>query len=1340
MRTLYFLISIFFGIYSSIAIIASDYNFEYRLEILSMNEGLLQHDISSISQDRYGFIWIATYDGLLRYDGYTFKTFRFDDNNPNSISDNRILSIYMDSSQNLWIGTEGGGLNLYNYEKEEFTNIRFNENPLDNNIYSLYEDSEHNLWAGTGSGVFKINYSHLNNQFKITTVLSGFEEADNIRTMYKSSENEMIIGTTSGVYILNLNNNNSFTPDISPQKIPSVNSPIYTSTQLDSTFLLLGGQEGLFIYNQETKKIAVLNNQLKSIRTIIEKDRGQYFIGTEEAGIFALTGQKLNFTLKKLATDKRKYLEKAMIKVLFIDNMQNLWIGTGNNGIGRLNLLAPKFYRLLDSENENGNFVTTFYKDKANRLWVQIKQKTLFYINEDTNIPVTVNIPQMVNSITEDHENNIWVATPDNIYKLEYKNHFQNPVPVLSSLRVAGERIRNIRGIKADGKGNIWAGYRSGLIQIKKNSHAKYEIKTYNINLKNNQINIINLYFEKETNRLWACTRDFGLFMFELNDDSEIISQIRYFLSSNKNEQLNSNHVWAVTQSNSGKLWIGTDAGLNSITHNKGKIEIENFNHIGQLRNIKILSIVENNNILWLATSNGIIKFNPETNAINHFSYKDGISSNSLIETSQTDDYGTIYFGSINGITYFRPDEIVRNPIKPQILITKLQIFNKEIKIGEKRNGRILLRKSILETSEITLKYNENNFIINYVGIHFNNPQSNKFAHQLIGHDKDWIYGGSENPFASYSNLDPGKYKLQIKVSNSDQIWTDEHRTMDIEILAAPWRSWWAYLSYIVLISSIIYIIILYYKKQEKLKYKLHITQLEQKHDKELNENRLKLHSNIAHEIKTPLTLICAPLQELVKQPIKDTFITSRLQIIQQSTDRLSNLINQFLDLRKIDKEVLPLTIEKTNITHLFENILSTFKPLIEQKGIQIHYFSDSDHTQGWIDKDKISKILNNLLSNAIKFTPKGNKITIFSVREEENLIFTVEDSGCGISDQDLPHIFEHFYQCKGHESSGTGIGLSLVKELAQLHHGNISVTSTLGIGTTFTTSIPITANNYKKEEISRSHRQEEQYNTFHEVIPVVSSISKQIILVIEDDYDMRKYLYQYLSSYFNVLVEEDALVGYKTALKYIPDLIITDVMMPGMDGLELCDQLKNDFHTSHIPVIILSAKSAKDDLLKGYKSGAEVYITKPFNPESLILQINNMISLKKHWEKNTLKINNEESVNNECLVLDEREQKFIEKINNWLELHLEETDYNIEDICREIGTSRMQLHRKLTAIVGESTSEFIRNYKMKRAKELLESGNFNVSEVVYKTGFKNNSHFTKIFKKTYGYLPSELL
>ena len=1307
-----------------------------------MNHGLSQHDVSSITQDKYGFVWIATYDGLLRYDGYEFKKFRYNSEIPNSISDNRILYVFLDSFQHLWVSTEGGGINLYDYQNENFKNFRLGTNFQDNNIYSIYEDEDHTLWLGTNSGLYTLHYSKENGHAQITKIVSNFTEMDNVFAIQKNYRKDVLLGTNSGLYLLLYNPAKAIYGK--PQKVSPFRSSVFTFKVLDPYQTLVGGADGLFIYNQVTQKLSPLisdNIKLAWVRSITQLSTGVFVVATETNGLFKLIIKADKSILNRIVTDKSDFLDKSLIKTLFVDNMQNLWIGTGNNGIGRINLFAPKFYRLFDNENEAGNFIRYFYKDTHNRLWVQIKQENFFvyYNGKKTYVPIPKN--NLINYISEGKNGDIWVSTMNELFEIKFSNGIFNVKSIFKSPYFPKElkqKISVIRSVHEDNVGNIWAGYKNGLLKISNIGTPKEEFKIYeNFNIPNNNVNFNQLYFEKKTNRLWACSRDFGIFLFYLNANGDIINQIHFYRSSISKMQLNSNHVWAVTQSSSGKIWVGTDAGLNSIEFVNNKIVVKDYNYIDQIKNTKILSIIEDKNQkIWLSTSVGLINYSFATKQINHFYYTDGLSNNSLVEASQIDADGTIYLASINGITYFNPNEINRNPFKPNVLITKIKIFNKEIKVGEKLHNRILLPNSLSDIKDITLKYNENNFTIDYVGIHFNNPELNLYAHQLVGYDNDWIYSDADNRSASYNNLAPGKYQLRIKAANSDRVWAENYCVLNIEIKAAPWATWWAYMIYLVISVSIAYLIIQYYKKQEKLQYNLHLEQLERAHDKELNDTRLKFHTNITHEIRTPLTLITAPLLELQSLKSNDEFISSRLNFIQKNTERLSKLVNQFLDLRKIDKDSMPLKVSKLNIEQLFISLVESFKLISEQKQINLQLIFDSSPIVGWVDEDKINKIVNNLLSNAVKFTPNTGSITVFVNEEEGHLQFSIEDSGCGIPENQLTNIFERFYQYDTHQTGGTGIGLSLVNELVRLHHGVISVKSEVGKGSAFMVNLPIARQDYSDIEISDVDKTllEEEIAVDEKNITINNS--KQIVLIVEDDDDMRNYLYSCLSPHFDILVENNSTSGYETALKFVPNLILTDLMMPGVSGLEFCENLKNDFHTSHIPIIILTAKSNEEDMIKGYQTGAEIYLVKPFNPEQLILQIKNMISFQNP-KINLLNSDNQEDKN---ILLNEREQKFIDKLIYWLEENLEHTDYSVEDICRAVGTSRMQLHRKLTAIIGQSTSEFIRNYKMKRAKDFLESGNFNVTEVMYKVGFKSNSHFAKTFKDTFGFPPSELL
>ena len=1328
MKAFYLLLSIFLYASNLSEALASDFSFKYRLEILSMNQGLSQHDISSIAQDRYGFIWIATYDGLLRYDGYTFKTYRFDDTNPKSISDNRILSIYLDSAENLWIGTEGGGLNLYNYDLEEFSKFKFSENPLDNNIYSIYEDNEHNLWAGTGCGVYKLNYSPENRELRITPIVSNFEEMTNVRAIYRNSKDEMILGTTIGLYTLNPNNTPPSHSHILPQKLPNITSSIFAIETLDDKHLLLGGYEGLFLYHRDThqiEKILTSYQQLERIHTIRKQSEDTFLIGTENAGILTLTYQKQSYRIEKLATDENEYLEKSIIKAIFIDNMQNLWIGTGTNGVGRLNLLSPHFYRFFDVKKEDRNFIRAFYKDRANRMWIQIKQKSLFYINEKQNNPIPVTLPQTANSITEDNEGNIWISTTDNIYMLEQKNNFQHPRSVIPTQTSHKEKITNIRGIQSDSKGNIWAGYRNGLILIKKTKLDKFEIKIYNkFNLKNSQININNLYFEKGTHHLWACTRDFGLFMFELDEQSNITNQTRFYLSDNHNEQINSNHVWAVTQSSSNKIWIGTDAGLNSIDFSGGKIQIKSFNHISQLRNIKILSIIEDtNSALWLATSKGLIKFTPTTNEINRFYYKDGLSNNSLMETSQIDDNGIIYFASINGITYFHPDEITRNPIKPQVLITKLQVFNKEVEIGKKKNGRVLLPKSILETSEITLKHNENNFTINYVGIHFNNPQSNKFAHQLVGYDKDWIYGGAENRSASYNNLAPGKYRFVVKASNNDKVWNQEGASVEIIILPPWWKTWTANICYAILLIVCVWLTTRYYLYVSKKKTLEKQRMFESEKEKELYSSKIDFFTNIAHEIRTPLTLINGPLESLAEMDIKDHEIKKNVQLMQRNISELLTLINQILDFRKVDANKVTMNFVVGNISAIVDEVYQEFLPmaLSINKKIELHMPELPVHAL--IDRGSFIKILNNLFSNAIRYSEH----TIDVELEEDDMQFylIIKNDGEIVPPEMADKIFDPFYQLKKNANinASSGIGLSLARSLAELHHGVLLYKSNDGLNI-FTLAIP-------KGDISRQETNIDIYND-----DFVEQQSKQeTILVVEDNLEPLSFMTEKLSLNFSVEKATNGAEAFDIIQRVNVDIVVTDIMMPIMDGFELCRKIKTDIEYCHIPVVLLTAKNDLNSKIRGLETGADAYIEKPFSFKYLTTQLNSLLENRKREKEAFIK---KPYVTSQSIGLCKADEELINKIIGIIEENITDSNFGVERLSEIINMSRSSLHRKIKALSGTSPTDFIRLIRLKKASELIAEGHYRTGEVCYIVGINSPSYFIKLFQKQFGMTPKE--
>lgn len=857
------------------------------------------------------------------------------------------------------------------------------------------------------------------------------------------------------------------------------------------------------------------------------------------------------------------------------------------------------------------------------------------------------------------------------------------------------------------------------------------------------------IIFKDSKKRMWFGTNGGGLNLF---DESQ--NKFLHFTTDKYSQiQLSSNSIYSICESkiykeiNKTILWIGTNNGLNKIvideTDNNllSNSTVKVFSTINGLPDNSIKTIVEDHKgNLWIGTSSGISLFNIVTEKFTNFNTSDGLVSNDInLSSSLALDNRWILMGSKSGLNYFNPEEIKLSDFSPQVLITDLRIFNKSVKVSENHN----LKTSILFAKEITLSHIDNVFSVYFTALDFNSPQSINYSYKLEGFDKDWIRK-TQNRFVTYTNLNPGRYIFRLKATNSDGIWGDEIKSLTIIITPPWWQSYWAVGLYIIVFVLGIWGIIRFQVNREKLHQELRRQEFETHHLREVEKIKSRFFTNLSHEFRTPLLLIKGPLEQLIEGKAKGNLL-EYYQMIKRNADRLHNLIDQLLELSQLEAENIPLNAQSQNIVSIVRNCLNNFIPLAHQKNIELNFNSIYDDITISVDKDKLEKIINNLLSNAFKFTPQYGEISVeikTDINEQSGTLkIIVSDTGVGISEEHLPRIFDRFYQIEESEnkSNGFGIGLALVKELISIHQWDIKVKSKIGEGTEFSIIIPLTNEEYNKIISVNIDELIVEDNLIADVSEEkeISSNEKEksSILFIDDSEDIRQYISLLLKPLFNLFVCSNAKDGIETAINHSPDLIISDVMMPEMDGNEFCRIIKTDFRTSHIPVILLTVKATLDSKIEGLETGADDYIVKPFESEELLARIKNLIEQRKILRE---KFSKEIYIKPDTLVPNILDKEFIQKVTEAIEKKIYDFNFDSEKLAQEVGVSRSQLNRKIKALTGQGPGEYIRSIKLKKAAQMILENKFGITQIALEIGFASPAHFTKAFKKHFGCLPSE--
>lgn len=1287
-----------------------------KINHLSVNRGLSQQDVETLIQDRYGFMWFGTYDGLNRYDGYKIEKFRFDPNLPNTIADNRITALFEDINGRIWIGTEGNGLLFFDPDTDKFGKI---DHPSIStgkcgSIYDLVEISNQRLLIGSTHGLYIMNDFRSENSF-VELLLPNIR----VRNLSLDADNMVWVGTQNGAYKVAISNKNNLTIVFQDNS----NRFVHGVSKITKGKYAIYGVGGIDFYDISTSSTNLLNTNKRllpneTVLKLLRHDK-KWLIATKY-DILSWDGNNEPTPFFSYNDD---FFENNILQKIIIDKGNNLWISSRNKGVAQIDLHPTKFidYPLPAKDL----FVKSMIIRKDGRKVIGVKDYGLLI--ETTAMSGKFNLSFKgfsVVSLMEDSRNNLWFFG-EQMHILSDKSG----VTSLSSFEGYHPEMGGHMSSCEDKRGNVWVSASRGICRVdmptKSVSYIPFPENTFS----SSENLSLNIYYDPFNDAILCCTKEEGLYRYDIAK-----KELQQFSTENG---LSSNHVWCAYIENKTNIWIGTDVGINCLTNNN--LSVRSISSDPRIRNAKVMAITKDTKSnLWFTTSQGLFAFNIEKSQILEFGFSDGLLSNTLSEVAFMDKKGFIWISSISGLNFFDPMKLKPNLYEPNIVIRDFKIFNESIYPNVPFNKHIILTKSLLETSQINLHYDENNFQFEVAAIHYSNPQKNKIAYKLSEIDKNWVE--TRNRIISYNSLPAGNYVLEIKAANSDGIWSKKTLTMNIRIKPAPWFSWWAYLIYFLMFCVLTVVIYRYLKTKRELKIQLDRELMEHNNERQLNEAKLRFHTNITHEIRTPLALIVAPLYELLQIKIKEPQAKKHIQTIVKNTDILTRLVNQFLDFRKAVTMNYPLQVSELDLRATIDNAASLFTEQARIKGINYQYICETDVMIGWYDEEKISKIIINIISNAFKYTPKEGSIFIFLEQNEDNAQITIEDTGCGISNKDISSIFNRYFQSDNNSKGGTGIGLSLAMQLAEIHHGSITVKSELDLGSTFTVQFPIIKEVYGENEISKSDAIRPEYSLdslIHEVDTTndenISLPDAPIVLIVEDNLELADYMINSLNDNYRVYHTTNGNHGLELALIHTPDIILSDIMIDGMDGIQLTQTLKNDIRTSHIPIIIISARSSEEEVMEGLHTGAEDYLIKPFNPKVLKLKIANLIKLSQRTR-------DKEQSADQKPQLCEREQKFVDELTNIIMDEMINADFNIEYVCKKLGTNRMQLHRKMMTILGITASDFIKQIRFNHAKKLLETTDMNISETMYEVGLSSLYNFTQTYQKLFNENPSDII
>jgi signal transduction histidine kinase/ligand-binding sensor domain-containing protein/DNA-binding response OmpR family regulator len=1360
----------------------------FKFEHITVDEGLAHSDAMAVSQDSNGFIWIGTNNGINRYDGYELKKYELYNDGESGVSSNRIRVLHSGRNGRIWAGTERAGLFCYNPASDAFVNIkamipqgqfRKNLDRINNTtIRSLVVDAKGKLWIGTqDQGLFILR---LDSKGQISALENiGFNLSSpipfDITSLQMDPAGKIWIGTF-GVGLWRMDAHQAENANVYPHRVSNFTEQFIRAMYLDkSGDLWIGGDQKIYrivkeeVFAQQPAFITA-STLFRGVQCFFMDSSRRLWIGTdfgllmtENAGI-----QSGDYTFRTFLPSDGDVnsINSGRIHEILEDSFNNLWLAASSGGINRVHLNTARFAHLSRDATKSSalpnNYVNVIRKDEQyNQLFIGTRNGFSRYDPQRRHYTNFLNRSLQGNVTGVDvaalyvGRDAVWIGTRYNgLFLLDRKSG-----TALRSLPpIPGYKPWNymsIESIITDKHQQVWVGTTEGLMLFDQKGNHVRSFHTGNSALPSNQFTF--LMYDSTEDVLWASTADSGVLQIKASKAS--LSILNHFKHNpiDKNS-LKVNFAWPLLKDGAGNIWVGTiGGGLHRLTHKNGKYRVDRYDQWLPENDIESILSDENGN-LWIGGA-GLFRFSPGTKRYMRYDVSDGLQSNSFkVGSAFKATDGIMYFGGTNGLNYFKPGQISPNPRAPVVYITRLRVLNRNPEKGDDEPGSSMVTRPFSEPNGVIIKASENDFSFEFVGLNYINPQKQKYAYFLEGYNKDWVQLPDGQRVASFANVPAGNYTFKVKASNGEGVWSAKPAEVKVEILPPWYKTWWAYMSY----TLVVVCVFLLYRKITLGKLQLQnwiaLEKMKVEQEKEIAEVKINFFTNVSHEFRTPLTLILGPMEEFMVYLGESGEMKAKVEMMHKQTQKLLNLVNQLLSFRKIETGNASLSVVQRDVLGFIYEIFLIFKLKAEERQMSYRITMPHEPALLYFDVEKLEVVMTNLLSNAFKYSAEGGQVDIeVCLRGDagEDAIFangkltgnylevSVKDTGFGIQADEIDKIFDPYYQASNSGSvsvKGTGIGLALVKQLVNSHAGEVMVQSNPGKGSTFVVKLPL-----GKAHLSPAQILDEEQVPFTAtgepepamaaVAEPIPGVSKYSMLIVEDNADLREYLRSLFASAFEIFLSPDGLDGWKRVSDLQPDFVLSDVMMPGMNGLDLCKKIKRNPRTAHIPVLLLTARVAAAQELEGLETGADDYISKPFNPRILKAKVNaillNRKKLHQYYQTNILLQPNE-------IVIPDEDKTFLEDAMKLVEQNLSDPDFNVQRLVALMGMSQSVFYKRVKSITGQSVIEFIKDIRLKRAAQLLANGQGRVSEVAHMVGIEDPKNFRVSFQKVYQMSPSQ--